>query len=66
MKNVMYAAIAFAAISIGVTAIGIGKQAAAWGKSDFVRMCIVSGSHNHAGERKKPRRDGWIYCSAPK
>ena len=31
MKNVMYAAIAFAAISIGVVAIGVGKSANAFG-----------------------------------
>ena len=33
MKNVMYAAIAFAAISVGVVAIGIGKSANAYGDS---------------------------------
>lgn len=36
MKNVMCAAIAFAAISIGVVAIGIGKSANAYG--DFVTL----------------------------
>ena len=41
MKNVMYAAIASAAISIGVVAIGIGKSANAYG--DFVTL---SGSLN--------------------
>ena len=32
MKNVMYAAIAFAAIAIGGTAIGVGKAANAYGE----------------------------------
>lgn len=36
MRNFMYAAVAFCAISIGVVAIGIGKAANAFGDQVFI------------------------------
>ena len=36
MKNFMYAAIAFAAISMGTVAIGVGKAANAYG--DYIQL----------------------------
>ena len=48
MRNVMYAAVAFAAISIGVVAIGIGKAANAYGdRIEISGSLFISGVDVH-------------------
>ena len=64
MKNLMYAAVAFCAISIGATAIGIGKAANAFGEYLTLRGSITidhGGSVTLATRPGKPFR---IRCSS--